>query len=181
VAPSQQEAASEGYEERFARGGLAMLLESRRTTASLRAVPDLAFDVAPLPRDAERATVLHSDAYCMARASERKDDAFRFIAYALGPEGASVIARTGRTVPSIRSVATSEAFLDPSQEPASAQVFLDNIQIMRRVPNIATWNEIETKADVRVEEWYYGRERPEQLGIEIDFDTRALFAEAPPP
>lgn len=177
VAPSAAEAASEDYETRFAAGRLGMLLESRRTTAMLREVRALNWDVAPLPRDAREATILHSDAYCMAGSSSRKEAAFRFVSYALGPEGASLIARSGRTVPSLRSVATSSAFLDPAQPPARARVFLDNIPLVRRAPNSASWNEIETKADVRVEEWYYGTEEPWQLGIEIDLDTRDLFVE----
>ena len=38
--------------------------------------------------------------------------AWRFVEFALGPEGAPVIAKTGRTVPSLKSVAESDAFLD---------------------------------------------------------------------
>lgn len=181
VSPTQAEAASEGYEERFAAGRLAMLLDSRRVTAFLRSVPDLDWDVAPLPRHRERATMLHSDAYCMPRATEVADEAVAFVRYALGPEGAPVLARTGRTVPSLPSVAHSDAFLDPTQPPARAQVFLDNIDIARRTPSIETWNEIEDRADVIVEEWYYGTEAPDALGIEVDLATRELFAEAADP
>lgn len=176
VSPSMEEVESEDYEARFAAGRLAMLLESRRATAALREVPDLDWDVAPLPHDAERATILHADAYCMAKASTVKDSALNFARFALGEEGATLISRSGRTVPSLRSIAESEAFIDPSRPPSRARVFLDNVPLIRRVPSIATWNEIETKADVRVEEWYYGTEPPAILGIEIDLDTRRLFS-----
>lgn len=176
VAPSLAEVESEDLEGRFAAGRLAMLIESRRLTPTLRAVPDLDWDVAPLPRNEQRATMLHSDAYCMARASSVKDAAFRFVEFALGPEGASIIARTGRTVPSVRGVAESDAFLDPTQEPDSPQVWLDQIPLIRRTPILGTWTEIEDRADVIVEEWYYGQEPPEALGVEIDIATRELFA-----
>jgi multiple sugar transport system substrate-binding protein len=177
VSPEMHEAESEGYEDRFANGRLGMILESRRSTPDFRAVEGLDWDVAPLPRYREAATILHADGYCMAKSSANKDAAYRFVEFALGKEGAPILARTGRTVPSNREVATTDAFLDPTQRPASSQVFLDAIPLIRRVPNIETWNEIETKADPIIEEWYYGQEAPPALGIEIDLATRALFAE----
>lgn len=177
VSPEKAEAASEEYEDRFAAGRLGMLLDSRRATTNLRAVKDLDWDVAPLPRYREAATILHADAYCVPKSSKARDAAYRFVEFALGREGAEILARTGRTVPSIRAVAESPAFLDATQEPKHAQVFLDAIPLIRRVPNIAAWNEIETKADPIVEEWYYGLEAPPALGIEIDLATRALFAQ----
>jgi multiple sugar transport system substrate-binding protein len=155
VTPSLEEAKSEGHEARFAAGRLGMLLNSRRLVPTLREVPGLDWDVAPLPRHRKVATVLHSDAYCMSKASRVKDAAFRFVEFALGPVGAELVARGGRTVPSLRSVAEGPAFLDPAQRPASARVFLDSILYIRRLPNVAVWNEVETRADAIVEEWFY--------------------------
>lgn len=158
VTPTLEEVRSEDLETRFARGQLGMLLNSRRLTATLRAVKGLDWDVAPLPVHPSRkreVSLLHSDAYCMAKGSGAKDAALRFVQYALGPEGAAQLARSGRTVPSRRSVAESPAFLDPTQPPASARVFLDAITHLRRLPNVAVWNEVEARADEVVEEWYY--------------------------
>lgn len=185
VSPEKAEAASEDYEDRFAAGRLGMLLDSRRATTALRGVKGLDWDVAPLPRHREAATILHSDAYCVPKASSaaKRDAAYRFVEFALGPVGGDLIARTGRTVPSVKAIAQSSAFRDPTQKPKHAQVFLDAISLVRRVPNTATWHEIETKADPIVEEWYYGLEAPPALGIEIDLTTRALFVQrntAPP-
>jgi multiple sugar transport system substrate-binding protein len=180
VVPSHAEFASEDLEARFAAGRLGMLIESRRVTTTLRGVPGLDWDVAPLPMDAEPATILHSDALCMAKPSKNKDRAFRFIEFATGPEGAPILARTGRTVPSHTAVSRSPDFLAPDQRPAHAQIFLDQIPLIRRFPNIGTWNEIETRADPIVEEWFFGNERIEALGIEIDIATRELFAEVRP-
>lgn len=174
VVPSPAEFESEDAEARFADGRLAMLIDSRRATTTLRAAPDLDFDVAPLPvhpRLRTPAVMLHSDAYCLARDSDAKEAAVRFVEFALGPRGARVLARTGRTVPSLRAVAEGPAFLDPAQEPRSARVFLEQIPAIRRFPNIARWHEIETKADVVIEEWFLEAEDPRQLGFEIDVAT----------
>lgn len=178
VVPTLAEFESEDVESRFAAGRLGMLIDSRRATTSLRAVPELRWDVAPLPVHPEReepVVVLHSDAYCMAKDSTVKDAAFRFVEFALGPEGAPIIARTGRTVPSLRSVAESEAFLDPSQPPSRAQVFLDQIPHIRRFPSLAIWNEVESKTDPIIEEWFLGQEPTQFLGLEVDLATLQLI------
>lgn len=182
VVPTRPEFESEDVEHQFANDRLGMLIESRRATTALRVVQDLDWDVAPLPVHPERkepVVMLHSDAYCMAKSSAVKDAAFRFVEFALGPDGAPILSRTGRTVPSLRSVAESDAFLDPSQPPESAQVFLDQIPFIRRFPNIAVWHEIESKADPVVEEWSFGREPPTALGLEIDVATLELFGPQP--
>ncbi len=106
----------------------------------------------------EQAGILHSDAYCMTKASENKDAAWSFMEYALGPEGAPIVAKSGRTVPSLKSVAESDAFLDPTAKPANSQVFLDTIPVIRQVPSISTWPEIEDAAEPILEEGFYNGE-----------------------
>lgn len=170
VVPPLAENKSEDHESRFARGGLGMILHSRRYTATLRAVPrGPDWDVAPLPGHKRKATVLHADAYCLAKSSPLKDAAYRFIEFALSPEGATIIAKSGRTVPALKSVAESPAFLDPAAPPRSARVFLDSLGNMRRPPNIAAWNEIETRVDPLVEDWYFSPTPPQKsLGSEFE-------------
>jgi multiple sugar transport system substrate-binding protein len=180
VVPSKAEFASEGLEDRFTNGRLGMLIESRRITPTLREVSNLSWDVAPMPSDARAATMLHSDAFCQSKASRNADTAWRFVEFATGPEGAPILARTGRTVPSHIATSKTDAFLAPGQAPEHAKVFLDQIPSIHRFPNIAPWNEIETKADPIIEEWFFGPERIEALGIEIDLATRELFASTSP-
>ncbi|MGH2630241.1 MAG: ABC transporter substrate-binding protein [Actinomycetota bacterium] len=155
VTPTDEEAESQSFEERFLDGTLAMMMESRKVVPSFRTITDFEWDVAQLPVHRRPATILHSDAYCMTAASEHKDQAWTFLEFALGPEGQRVAAATGRTVPSLRSVAESDAFLDPSVPPTSSQVFLDNIPFIRAVPHIETWPEIEDVANALLEEAYY--------------------------
>lgn len=140
---------------RFAAGGAAMTLQSRRYTTTLRSVPDLDWDVADLPRYKQPATVLHADAYCLARDSRQHAAASQFVAYAMSEAGQEILAKTGRIVPSRIAVANSPAFLDPTQPPASAQVFLDSVKHMRRLPVSANWYEIETRLTPVIEEWMF--------------------------
>jgi multiple sugar transport system substrate-binding protein len=87
------------------------------------------------------AGILHSDAYCIAKAGDT-DGGWRFVEFANSPEGQRIVARTGRTVPSLQEVARSDAFLDPAAKPRSSEIFLEGISSIRRVPTISTWPEI---------------------------------------
>ncbi|MES2682211.1 MAG: sugar ABC transporter substrate-binding protein [Pseudomonadota bacterium] len=157
VMPGQAETYAEDADSRFARGGVAMLFQSRRYTATLRDLGDKApdWDVAPFPLMREPVGVLHADAYCMAAKAASPVDAQAFVEYALSVEGQALLAKSGRTVPSRISVATSPAFLDPTRAPRRAQVFLDAIPHLRRTPNTARWHEVESRADVLLDEWLY--------------------------
>lgn len=141
--PSKDQLAAQGLEEQFMTGKVAMFLSSRVEVPALREQRDLDFDVAALPVLGQPASVLHSDAYCVASGSANKEAAAKFIAYAVGQQGQTITALGGRTVPSLRSVATSPAFLSPARAPASSQVFLDAIPHLRHTPVSPSWPEVE--------------------------------------
>jgi multiple sugar transport system substrate-binding protein len=180
VAPSDVEVEAEDDESRFANGRLAMLLSSRRSTPTFRESARFDWDVAPLPIHRKPAGILHSDAYCMTTASRQKDVAWRFVEFALGAEGQRIVARTGRTVPSLREVAESEAFLDPAKKPRRSRVFLDGIPTIRRVPTISTWPEVEDAAEGILENGMYLGQPVDQVVEELDRATRPIFARADP-
>jgi multiple sugar transport system substrate-binding protein len=178
VVPTEEEIESEDDESRFLNGRTAMVLSSRRATPTFRTIDDFDWDIAPLPRLREPAGILHSDAYCMTRASEEKDAAWRFMEFALGPEGQRITARSGRTVPSLIEVSRSEAFLDPSAKPASSRVFLDTIPFIRRVPNVSTWPEIEDASGGILEGGLYESVGSKEVARQLDTRTREMFARA---
>ncbi|HEU6443973.1 MAG TPA: sugar ABC transporter substrate-binding protein [Gaiellaceae bacterium] len=178
VVPTDQEVESEDDESRFANGRLAMLLGSRRSVPTFREAAKFDWDIVSLPTFREPAGILHSDAYCLTKASDAKDAAWRFVEYALGPEGAPVVARTGRTVPSLRSVAESDAFLDPSKKPANSRIFLDGIEHIRRVPSISTWPEIEDASEGILENGMYLGQPVDEVLADLDEATRPLFERA---
>jgi multiple sugar transport system substrate-binding protein len=176
VIPSDQEREAEDEESRFLNNRLAMVLSSRRSTPSFRTITAFDWDIAPLPRHERQAGILHSDAYCLTKASDEQDAAWRFMEFALGPEGQRITARSGRTVPSLKEVAESEAFLDPVAKPASSRVFLDTIDVIRRVPGVSTWPEIEDAAEQVVELGLYQGLPAPQAARRLDADTRPMFA-----
>ena len=180
VVPSEEDVAAQDLETRFVTGKLGMFLSSRRDTPVLREVQGLEWDVAPLPVAKEPAGILHSDGYCIAAGGDeaRPEDAARFIAFATGEQGQTITALGGRTVPALKSVADSGAFLDPTQPPAHPEVFLEGIDAIRRTPVLATWPEIEDVAEEILTRAFYEEGYTIDDAIEaLDQQTDPLFAE----
>ncbi len=157
VAPDAAAEKAEASETRFMNGRLGMYFNSRRTVTTFRTIAGLDWDVAPLPEGAEVASILHSDGYCMAAGAKDKEAAWTFIEFANAAEGQKIMAGTGRTVPSLRQVAESSAFLDPQQRPAHSQVFLDVIPSVRYMPMLPQWPAIEEAASREIERAFYGQ------------------------
>lgn len=156
VVPNAVEEAALSSEDRFVNGTVAMFLNSRRGVPAYREIEGFDWDVAALPRGIQPAGILHSDAYCMPTTVEDKDATWTFIEFANSAEGQTIIAGSGRTVPSIRAVAESPAFLDPNAKPANSQVFLSTLPFIREVPVMPTWVDIEELSSEELEHAFYG-------------------------
>jgi multiple sugar transport system substrate-binding protein len=181
VVPTDQEIEAEDDESRFANGRLAMLMNSRRVTTTFRSITTFEWDVAALPTYGRAVNVLHSDAYCMTRASKNKDAAWRFLEFAFGPTGQRIMAGTGRTVPSHIEVSRSPAFLGPAQPPRSARVFLDAVTNIRQLPTVSTWPEIEDVTGGILENALYRGDKLDDVIKQLDEQTRPLFARGETP
>jgi multiple sugar transport system substrate-binding protein len=155
-APSADEADAQGVDERFMEGTVAMFLSSRRDVPVLRQITDFEWDVAPFPTDREAASVLHSDGFCLSK-HENADAAWEWVEYALGASGQEVLAASGRSVPSMKAVAESPLFLEPTDPPANSKVFVDALSQMHQLPVTKNWSEVEGLTDDVLTELYYGR------------------------
>ncbi|CUS05852.1 Extracellular solute-binding protein, family 1 [Candidatus Promineifilum breve] len=175
VVPNREAEASMDSETRFINGTTAMYLNSRRGTPTYRESAAFDWDVAPLPRGTQAAGVLHSDAYCLSAAAANKDAAWEFIEFANSPAGQTIVARSGRTVPSLIAVAESEAFLDPAVRPARSRVFLDTIPDLQMVPLLSTWAEIENTATEEIERAFFGDISAEEAAILARDRTEEYF------
>jgi multiple sugar transport system substrate-binding protein len=180
VAPTEAETTAEDVEARFMNNRLGMVLASRASTPTFREIEGFEWDVAPIPMQKEKSTILHSDAYCMAASSpaDRKALAWKFVEYAQGVEGQTIAAQLGRTVPSRMDVAQSDAFLDPSKAPASSHVFLDMIPHMKLIPIISTWPQVETTVNEELERAFYNLITIDDMIKNSTEATKPLFAEA---
>jgi len=174
-APDGAAYAAQGLEDRFAAGTLAMLLTSRREVPGFREVIGLDFDVAPLPVIDTPASVLHSDAYCIANNADTAAAA-DFIAFAVQSQGQTIAALSGRSVPALKQVAKSPAFLDPSRPPPSSHVFLDAIPSIRALPVWPTWGEVEDVAEEELTRAYFEGAPLAEVLVELDERTQPILA-----
>lgn len=162
VVPDRLAEASQDSESRFVAGTVGMFLNSRRGTPAYRQIEAFDWDVAPLPQGKVAAGILHSDAYCLSAQTENKGAAWTFIEFANSVPGQTIIAGSGRTVPSLRAVAQSEAFLEGGKRPLNSHVWLDIIPTLRTVPVMSTWQEVESVASQEIERAFYGDITPEE-------------------
>jgi multiple sugar transport system substrate-binding protein len=174
--PSAADAEAKPLEERFIDGELAMFLSSRRDVPNFRAIDDFEWDVAPFPAIEKEVTVLHTDGFCLS-AGPQADAGWRFVAFASGPEGQRILARGGRTVPSLRAVAESPDFLNPTEPPRSGEVFLDQVAVARRLPTTSGFPQVEDAADLALEEAFYGRIDRDEMIERIARETDGRFGE----
>ncbi|MFN8443918.1 MAG: sugar ABC transporter substrate-binding protein [Caldilineaceae bacterium] len=156
VAPDAVNEEAESSESRFLNGRLAMFLDSRRVVPTFRTISDFDWDVAALPLGKQAASVLHSDGFCITKASQGKEAAWKFIEFATSSEGQIILAKTGRTVPSLKSVAESPAYLEPGAKPANSQVWLDAIPAIRPLPILANWPDIESTLNNEIAQAFTG-------------------------
>ncbi|GEA87534.1 hypothetical protein CCE01nite_14830 [Cellulomonas cellasea] len=142
---------------RFLAGGVGLYLDSRRAVPAILDGADFAWTALPLPvaPGGEPATILHADAYCIA-ADGDVDAAWELVRYAMSADGQTIVAETGRIVPSRRDVAGTATFRD-SAPPGVAETFLDNTTIVRATPHVAAWSQLEKVADDVLTEMFYGR------------------------
>ncbi len=98
-----------------------------------------------------------ADAFCMAKATKDKAAAWTFIEYANSVEGQTILAASGRTVPSLKAVAESAVFLEPDLPPDNNKgAFIDTIPYIRAVPVMDTWVDIEVAISEELERAFHG-------------------------
>jgi multiple sugar transport system substrate-binding protein len=177
VVPTAEEEEAEESESRFFNGRTAMYLDSRRIVPALREAAQFDWDVAPLPVGQQPANILHADGYCLPSGAANPEGAWAFIEFANSADGQSIIAATGRTVPSNRAVAESPVFLNPAVKPLHSQVWLDTIHVMRALPLIPNWADIEEIADAEIKRAFYGQATvPEAAAAAISRAEEYLLA-----
>jgi multiple sugar transport system permease protein len=89
------------------------------------------WDFLPLPRGREHANVIATVAWSMASGSEHPREAFELLRWLVSEDIQASQSRLGLAIPTRRSVAESDAFIDASVPPESDRVFLDEIAVAR--------------------------------------------------
>lgn len=131
---------------RFKRGRLGMMVGDRSLVPELRAVPNLRWDVMPIPSIDGAATIGDYTALCISRESERREDAADLMVGLASEALLEPVAATGHLVPVNQKVALSDDFLQRTQQPLHAQVFVNSVRSMEILPFTHEWPALEAAA-----------------------------------
>lgn len=85
------------------------------------------WDVVPLPHEKRAVSDIAVVAWVMSSQTKHPREAFELLHYLTGPEGQGMMARLGLAIPSLKSVAESDAFL--AGKPDHTHLFLDAINV----------------------------------------------------
>ncbi|MCB9916307.1 MAG: extracellular solute-binding protein [Planctomycetes bacterium] len=106
----------------------------RWVVPSYRQIEGFAWDFAPMPRGEQRASVIASVAWAISSESRHPREAWELVRSLCSPDSQAGLARLGLAMPSRRSVARSDAFVDPSLPPSRDDVFLAQAEYATLLP-----------------------------------------------
>ncbi|MCC3372308.1 sugar ABC transporter substrate-binding protein [Cohnella sp. REN36] len=107
----------------FETGKLAMIIQGRWMVPTYRKLK-FDWDVAPLPANGNWSGWSGSVGLGISSKSKHADAAFKLLEYLSGPEGQKEQSLMGFAIPSFKSMANTDVFLQPGQKPEHAQVFI---------------------------------------------------------
>ncbi|GMX66808.1 sugar ABC transporter substrate-binding protein [Paenibacillus elgii] len=107
----------------FETGKLAMIIQGRWMVPTYRKLK-FDWDVAPLPANGKWAGWSGSVGLSIYSKSKNADAAYKLVEFLGGPEGQKEQSVMGFAIPSFKSMANSDVFLQPGQKPEHASVFL---------------------------------------------------------
>jgi multiple sugar transport system substrate-binding protein len=140
----------------FERGKLGMIAGYRSLVPELRLVPDLDFDVMPMPVLDGAATVGDVSGLCLSRKAASTADAADFMVHELSSDSVTRVTRVGFLAPANLEVALSDTFLQPAREPEHSTVFNTAVRNMVQAPLVDTLPALEDAVAPELEQLVYG-------------------------
>jgi multiple sugar transport system substrate-binding protein len=147
VALSVDDVAEEPAVDWFAEGRLGMFIGTREVLPQLRRVERLRFDTVSLPSLGRSRSVSQMSGLCIDARSDAIDAAADLVAFAVGPEGSRIAARSGALVPASLDVIHDEAFTQPREQPRSAAAFSAGVRRSEPMPYSLGWVDVRDAAD----------------------------------
>ncbi len=161
----------------FRDGRLSMLFGNHTLVPWFTETRGLAWDVAPLPRDAARANVAGGAGYVVSRRSQQKDAAWQLVRYLTSPKAQAMLAESGVITPARRSVREDNIFL--RQQGYRADVFLSETELGRPVPNFPGVTDIYSVVNAGLAPVWKGDKAPAAALAEIGPRVRQMLGLSP--
>ncbi len=103
----------------------------RWVVPTYRLIKDFDWDFAPLPHGKVKANTVFTVSWSIAKHTPHPQEAWELVKFLCGAEGQAQAAKLGLAIPTLKAVARSPAFLDPSQKPSRNYVYLDQAEYAR--------------------------------------------------
>lgn len=128
----------------FETGKLAMMIQGRWMVPTYRKL-SFDWDVAPLPTNGKWTGWSGSVGLAIYSKSKNVEAAYKLVEYLGGPEGQKEQSLMGFAIPSFKSMASTDVFLQPGQKPEHAGVFIKAAENERpgpwtNLPNAKWWD-----------------------------------------
>lgn len=160
VAPSPEDYANLGTnspDPLFAQGKVAMIMTGFWNIASLRDVPDLNWDIAPVWGNVERGTVAFGSGLAISSATAHPEEAFQIIEFLTGEAAQTVIVERGQDAPANVTVLESELFLSGetfANRDIYMEAFAESADAIIALPLIPEWNEMQSIMSATLDELF---------------------------
>jgi len=155
VAPviSQEEARE--TREWFKAGRVAMFMSGAWDVQVLRRSPTLRWEVAPLPRKKQRATLAGTENYAISASTRHPKEAWGLFKYLLGAQSQAKMAAAVEKQPSRISVATGPYLA--AKVNYGRRVFVDALGYGKLAPNVPEWDRVAHLIQDRLDEIWIGQ------------------------
>ncbi len=154
LSPTAAEIRAADAVTRFTDGRLGMLLGTRAQLPVLREA-GVRFDVMPLPSLGRFRSYSTIVGMCLAPGGEHVPEAADFVAWAVGDQGAALLAGSGAVVPSNIAVLHSEEFLQPGRRPRHSAVYAASVVRSDPGPYSAQWRTVARRSDVALSRLFH--------------------------
>ena len=160
VAPSPEDYANLGTnspDPLFAQGKVAMIMTGFWNIASLREVPDLNWDIAPVWQNADRGTVAFGSGLAISSATEHPEEACQVINFLTDEAAQMVIVERGQDAPANVATLNSDLFLSGetfANRDIYMEAFGESADAIIALPLIPQWNEMQSILSATLDEYF---------------------------
>lgn len=137
--------------EWFQAGKLGMIAGYRDLTPIFRDTEGLSFDVMPMPSLGSPATLGELTGVCVAAGQrDRVGQAADFLVTLVSDDAVAELTETGSVVPTNLSVALTDPFLQPGQQPENAKVFTSTKRSIQALPLSVDWARLQAQVGASI-------------------------------
>ncbi len=115
----------------------------RWVVPTYRSIESFDWDFAPMPRGTQKANLVATVAWSISTRSQHPHEAWTLLKFLCGPAGQAKAARLGLAIPTLKTVANSDAFMQPDKRPRHDEVYIEQAQYARiaAIPGYPEWKE----------------------------------------